>query len=78
MCHKFQNLFGLNGHNVFCTKHSQREVEAAIVDSVLAEDLAMLLKSAKESMFKQVFCAFSLCVLKWNKTEQKTTFNGMD
>lgn len=40
---------------VFCSKYSQREEEAAIVDSVLAGDHAVLLKSVKKSMFKLVF-----------------------
>lgn len=49
------NLFGLNSHTVFFMKHSQREVEAAIVDSVMAEDHQVLLKSVKKSMFKLDF-----------------------
>lgn len=50
-----QNLFGFNSLTMFCITHSQREEDAAIVDSVMAEDHAVLLKSVKKSKFKLVF-----------------------
>lgn len=54
-CVSLQNLFGFNSLTMFCITHSQREEDAAIVDSIMSEDHAVLLKSVKKSKFKLVF-----------------------
>lgn len=45
----------LTRSHIFCVKHSQREEEVAIVNSIMAEDHAVLLKSVKKSMLKRLF-----------------------